>query len=67
MDRAYTLLGVLLDHAPDRGAQEIVTSIYHDMQCDHVTPRDMEVQLVGAIYDGLRYGNWPWAKTIRIK
>jgi len=64
MDRARLLLDILLDHAPTDAAKALVFRTYLETKAE---PKDREIQLVGALYDGLRYGNWPWAITIRIK
>jgi len=62
MNRAYTLLGVLLDYAPNGVAQAIATVRYNEMKADpHMMAADIEVTLASMIVDGLRYGNWPWS------
>jgi hypothetical protein len=64
MDKAYTLLGVLLEYAPHGTAQTIMTNTYHKMKADpYMREADIEVELAAAILDGLRYGNWPWTLT----
>jgi len=58
--KAYRLLGILQEYAPDQDAQVICTTIFHRMRADGLTERDLEKQLVTALSDGLHHGNWPW-------
>lgn len=57
---AYRLLTCLQAYAPDGDAQQICTDMLHDMEHLKESDEMIELGLVGAIYDGLRYGNWPW-------
>lgn len=57
---AYTLLGVLLAHAPDRSAQAVTSAWYNRIQADGAYGGTLEMTVAGALVDGLRHGNWPW-------
>ncbi len=60
------ILGILLGHAPTGEAQELMTKkyneIYNQVLKDYETDqhRQFERIVVGMLYDGLKYGNWPW-------
>lgn len=58
--RVYTLLGLLQSYAPNGSAQSACADLYHSAHTAGATPKEIELTLVGAINDGLRYGNWPW-------
>lgn len=60
--KAYRLLGLLQEYAPNAGAQQDCTNMYNSAIEDGADEKELEILLVGAIGDGLKYGNWPWAK-----
>lgn len=62
---SYWMLSILMDHAPDKDAQEKMGDIYRAMEADHLAENQMQMELAGAIHDGLAYGNWPWNKNRR--
>jgi hypothetical protein len=57
---AYALLGILQSHAPTSKEQEMCTNLYNTMQKDGFTWKEIETELVSALIDGLRHGNWFW-------
>jgi len=57
---SYKLLSILLELAPNPEAQAKATQFYNNtgpVEDDLERSRRM----AGVIYDGLAYGNWPWA------
>jgi hypothetical protein len=60
MDRAYKLLGILQSYAPSEVAQQKCTTLYNKMQYKGLTTKEIELNLVIALHDGLAYGNWVW-------
>jgi hypothetical protein len=65
----YTILGVLLRHAPNRSAQALMSRTYNEV-CEQVAHDfkeniDLEIEkvMVGFLADGLKYNNWPWTVT----
>jgi hypothetical protein len=60
-DRIKSYLACLQSHAPDNVAQEQCAKMLHDIQEDGCTPHQIELLMVGALWDGLCYGNWPWS------
>lgn len=63
MNNAYILLGVLQSHAPTGSAQAACAELYHRAYAAGAPQEMVELTMVGAISDGLRYGNWPWSTT----
>jgi hypothetical protein len=57
------LLGILQSHAPTGAAQQECSELYWDLQKNNETIEAVELGLVHALLDGLRYGNWPWTKV----
>ncbi len=66
MQNAYTILGIIMTHAPTSDAQALMTRKYHEIQGriyrDFERNFDVEAEkvMVGILNDGLKYGNWPW-------
>lgn len=62
-DNKYKLLSILQSHAPNSEAQKKVTDYYHTLLRENKSnDKEVELQLAGAIFDGLSYGNWLWNK-----
>lgn len=60
-NRAYRLLYILRDHAPNVKAQEICSRMYHKAIMDGASDEDLEKTMANALADGLNHGNWPWS------
>jgi len=58
--KAYKLLGVLQDYAPNQEARILCSKMLNEMRADKLPEPQVEERLVDAISDGLKYGNWPW-------
>lgn len=64
--RVSSLTNVLRSYADEEGSaawkeqMRIVDSDLRNIQ--HNSETSQERQLVGMIYDGLAYGNWPWVR-----
>ncbi len=65
--RAYRLLGILKEHAPNGAAQEACTNLYHKVSMDGGSDLDLEKAMAGALTDGLNYGNWPWNMPPKVR
>ena len=59
----YDLLTILQHFAPKGEDQAFCAHLYNEMHKDGCTSREIEINLVGMLSDGLKHGNWPW--TIR--
>lgn len=59
--RSYKLLGTLQSYAPHNAAQAMCSALYRKAQADGADERELQIAMVGAIGDGLKYGNWPWS------
>lgn len=58
---AYRILEMLQEKAPNGKAQEICVDVYRNIQTSVGFDKDeADRQMVGILYDGLAYGNWPW-------
>lgn len=68
----YILLGILLGHAPNAAAQELMTKRYHEIYmqvfADYEINQELEIEkaMIGILGDGLRHGNWPWTGSFKI-
>lgn len=62
MNNHGVLLGVLYNYAPDMDAQVTCSTMFQKAVLDGATERELDVLLIGALSDGLKYGNWPWSK-----
>ena len=66
MQNASTLLGIIMQHAPDGRAQGLMAKKYYEitMQVMQDYEKDQYLQLervmAGILSDGLSHGNWPW-------
>jgi hypothetical protein len=54
------LLQVLGDYAPNKEAEDCCTNMALSAQGEGETYQEIDELLAGAIYNGLRNGNWPW-------
>lgn len=61
-EQQLRIVQTLQELAPNGEAQEKVTRLYHDLQGTYGIGNNHQVlkALVGRLYDGLAYGNWPW-------
>lgn len=59
-DKAYQILGMLQDIAPDSNAQNICTKLYNDASMSSMHDKSLLLIMTNLLYDGLAYGNWPW-------
>lgn len=67
-DRKQQLIGMLLHYAPTGKEQQQVSHLSNMIEIEvkletdnrHEAERLIERTLVGMLYDGLQYGNWPW-------
>lgn len=57
---AQKLLAVLQDYAPTDKEQAVCSELIGTLFKQGLTSREIDGMLAGAIYDGIRYGNWPW-------
>lgn len=57
----YILLGILLDLAPDKAAQEKIIDQYKEAEKDGIDY--LSFYVVSSLVDGVRHGNWPWITT----
>jgi hypothetical protein len=57
-DNAYTLLRMLQGYAPNGAAQQKCSEMYNEAIADG--PKAAMLTMLGALSDGLKYGNWPW-------
>jgi hypothetical protein len=39
----------------------VVSTMWKEMQEDHLTNQQAIIKLTNAVHDGLAYGNWPWS------
>lgn len=53
------LLDAALRLAPSEEVRGTFGKMYSAVLVDGGTDKDLSVQLLGAMLDGLRYGNWP--------
>lgn len=56
---AYAILGILQDLAPNAEAQEKCAEVFREAERDF-TDKGLLTYMTGLLYDGLRYGNYPW-------
>lgn len=62
-ERAAKLQSILVSYAPTPADADGCERIYQRMLSNNELPSEVEKQIVGALADGLRYGNWPWTYT----
>lgn len=62
-EQAYQLLGIVQAHAPTGEDQQKVAATYNACLAEGHR-RALQV-MSGVLYDGLTYGNWPWASYRR--
>jgi hypothetical protein len=60
-ETSYKLLAVLQHYAPTGAEQERCAHFLAEMQLGGDTQQEIDAALAGALLDGLRHGNWPWA------
>ena len=60
-EKAYKMLGVCQEHCPTGKEQAAFARAYNDMRSEGTEEPEMIKFLVGMLYDGLAYGNWPTA------
>jgi len=60
MGKAYILLGVLLQHAPNASAQAKCSALYNQLQADGFHAVGLERILARILVDGLDHDSWPW-------
>lgn len=56
------LLEVLKDLAPNDAARQKCSDMIGDMFKEEMTTLEIDAALAGAIYDGIKHGNWPWTE-----
>jgi hypothetical protein len=59
---AQTALALLQGYAPNGKAQQECSDMYNQLLKDGASPKHVARRMVGALYDGLAYGNWPWTE-----
>jgi hypothetical protein len=59
-ERQQKILSLLQDYAPTGIEQQKCTNFYHDLVKSGLLDKDIELNMVAALYDGLAYENWFW-------
>lgn len=57
---AHDILVILIRCAPNGAAQEKCSQLYNEASKHAESNFDVLKTMVGALQDGLKYGNWPW-------
>jgi len=60
MGKTYILLGVLMQHAPNKSAQSKCAEIYNQLKADGFSDMGVERILARMLVDGLDHASWPW-------
>lgn len=60
--KAIRLQCILADYATTLAQSNKVAEYVNALRRNCKDETDLERNIVGAIYDGLAYGNWPWTK-----
>lgn len=62
MDRhIQNLLALVQEYAPTGPAYQTVLNDFKKAQKDGASEQEQIAILIGLVYDGLTYGNWPWS------
>ena len=61
-EQQQRVVSTLVELAPDGPAQEKIVDLYRELRREYGIGNNHQVlkALVGILYDGLAYGNWPW-------
>lgn len=62
MANSQVLLAILQQYAKTQAAKNECSKIYNQLVADGQSNDEIVRVLAGIIYDGLTYGNWPWAE-----
>lgn len=62
----HELLGILQKFAPTGKEQHKCSEEYNNLVKELGYSRELVRSLVGTIYDGVAYGNWPWLKETKV-
>lgn len=65
INKAYSLLVVLVHYTDNKEESDHVNSLYNKMVDEGVPDSMIEKNLIGMLYDGINNGNWPWVKYDR--
>lgn len=59
-DHSRTLLDIILSHAPNQYAEDIVVDWWQEIYTNCKPGIERELAMCEILHDGLRRGNWPW-------